>query len=145
VPARWLLPALAIAALTACGGDGGSGNPDGGGAGGTGGGGANACIPATTSCTAADQAAVNQYVGCLETACATEYMACYGAGYKSGNYGGPCGTYAQCYAACGCNPPSSCTSACGAATQDCTACLSTLGACVAPAACSRPACYDTTP
>jgi hypothetical protein len=126
---------FAVAAV-GCGSSGGSnGGNDGGGAGG--GGGGNMCAPTgASSCT---QAEVNTYNTCVQNACNTQFVACYGPNYKSGSFGGACASYAQCQNACGCTD-TTCRNAC-TIPATCMSCLTTIGTCTVSSGCAIPACF----
>ncbi len=106
-------------------------------------GGFQACPQGSTStCT---QAELNQYSDCVLNACSSGYSACFGPGFKTGSFSGPCASYAQCTSACGCNNQS-CTTACGAPSQDCETCLTgNLVTCILGSTCTLPACAGGLP
>lgn len=122
---------LFVAAAIGCGSSGGAGN-DGGG---SGGGNGNMCVPNSGTCT---QSELNTYNNCVQNACNTQFVTCYGTGYKSGSFSGPCGSYMQCQSACACTD-TACRNAC-TIPATCTSCLTTIGTCTVSAACTVPAC-----
>jgi hypothetical protein len=135
---------------TGGGGVGGGDNPASGGAGdGTGAGGAGGagggglanpiglCPPDTATCT---QTEWNAYTSCVADACNNQYQVCFGAGYRSGTYGGSCGPWAQCLVACGCGNPG-CRASCPPQTADCASCYANASACLV--SCTIPACAVT--
>ncbi|MDB5215066.1 MAG: hypothetical protein JWO86_2993, partial [Myxococcaceae bacterium] len=63
----------------------------------------------TSTCT---QAETDSYNSCLTTMCDAQYQAALGSGYKTGSYGGACGTYITCTQACACND-TACYMKCG--------------------------------
>lgn len=147
-----MLRAVLLCALTAgaCGdsdddkegGDNGGGNGGASGNGGSGGGASAGerdengnCIPETSTCTQAEQDA---YTDCLTTMCDAPYKKCLGDGYKTGNFGGPCGTFIECSNACDCDD-TACTQAC-TPSSECTSCLTNdVSPCVQK--CEIPECY----
>jgi hypothetical protein len=93
----------------------------------------------TAACTAAQ---VKPYSDCVESKCGSAFQECYGSGYKSGSFSGPCGTWIGCYAKCNCDK--TCQSACGLPPAECNTCLSTkVTPCVLGAACTYPMCNGT--
>jgi hypothetical protein len=123
-------------AIAGCGSSSGSGSGDGGGgSGGTGGGNMCTPTPAGTSCT---QAELNAYSNCLQNACNSQYVTCFGPSYKQGVPGGTCSSYAQCQNACGCTD-AACRNACTVPAA-CMTCLSTIATCSLGANCTIPPC-----
>ncbi len=130
----------------ACGG--GDDNMGAGGAGGgsTGAGGANAggvkrspsgeCPGAGNTCTQAENDA---YGKCITDKCDGQYKMCLGNDYKSGKFGGPCGTYVTCASKCGCGD-TACSQACGTPDMTCVNCLINLSPCALNSGCKVPAC-----
>jgi hypothetical protein len=103
----------------------------------SGGSGPNKCAasqPAASKCTAAE---VQTYSDCVTSKCSSQYSQCYGSGWQSGSYSGPCGTYLTCVSACGCTD-TACYGKC-TATTECSTCLQGVGNC--SAGCTLPACY----
>ena len=92
---------------------------------------------ATNTCTATE---TTTYGNCVQAACNTTYTTCLGAGYKTGTYGGACGTWFKCASACPCTD-TTCLLACGPPSADCTTCLQQFSTC--SATCTEPACYST--
>jgi hypothetical protein len=89
------------------------------------------------TCTAEQNKA---YSDCIIGKCDAKYQACLGAGYKSGSYSGPCGTWIGCTAKCGCGDMM-CRSACGLPDQACQTCFSgELAQCVLASGCTAPVC-----
>jgi hypothetical protein len=93
------------------------------------------------------------YANCELSACGTEYKACFGANYASGNYaGGACADWMNCMMACPCDATATtCETNCSmtlatAAGQTCMTCLLSLQACTdtgAGASCTQPVCTST--
>jgi hypothetical protein len=136
-----LVVACSSGTTTVIGGDGGTsgglGSSGSSGTGTSGGSGSsvNKCGSSSGSntCTEAENKA---YSDCLTSACDSKYTECFGAGYKTGTFSGPCGTYLTCVNACACND-TACTSKCTAPSA-CTTCLQGIGSC--SATCTAPAC-----
>src|SRR5215467_13900780 len=62
---------------------------------------------------------VDTFESCLESHCDSQAKACYGSGYKSGNFSGPCGPFISCISQCNCGD-TTCQSGClGKLTNDC--------------------------
>jgi hypothetical protein len=100
------------------------------------------CPPSSTS--TCKQADLDTYSNCIIGKCDSAYRTCLGDGYKTGTFGGACGTYVACTQKCNCGD-TACTTACGQPPAECTSCLTgTLAACVTGSGCSTPACYTTT-
>ena len=133
-----VLGAALLAASMACSSGGGGGDGGAGGDGGGGGGGPKQCAPSgNTMCTQAD---LDAYGQCAVQNCDAQYQKCMGAGYKSGSFGGLCGTYISCTQKCGCND-NACYQACGQPDMACTSCLTNdLNACV-QSKCTLPKCF----
>ncbi|MFT3767784.1 MAG: hypothetical protein QM820_20200 [Minicystis sp.] len=97
-----------VALGAGCGGGSSSGTDD-----------APVVLPPTnagTSCqqsggTCDDQAAVEAYSTCIVQTCSAEYAQCFGPDYMSGTFGGACGDYLSCAAACQ-NCDQACIDAC---------------------------------
>jgi hypothetical protein len=71
----------------------------------------------------------------MRDTCASNWQACYGANFTSGDYtGGSCATYMACVRGCGCN--TTCLQGCSADSA-CTSCLSDAQSC------SRVACLSS--
>lgn len=118
-----------------------SGGPSGGGTsgGGTSGSTGSAIKNCSTSsdkstCTDAE---IKPYSDCINDKCGAKFAECYGPGYKTGNFGGPCGTYITCSNACACND-TTCYQKCGTPAPACSTCLQGVGTCTS--ACTAPAC-----
>lgn len=132
----WMFGLLAVSAIAivACGDD----DSDGGGGGGGGGNKQTGCYgtPGQT-CTG-----TAEYETCINGACNSDFVACYGAGYKTGSFSGPCADYVNCTMACACDANySSCSQACvSKMTSDCQSCAMKLGTCVQGASCTKPVC-----
>lgn len=157
--ASLIVPALLSSlALVACGssstkGGGGTSGGSGGksGLGGTSGsaGGTTGGVPRSVACagssaatgTTCTQAELDAYSSCFTTACDATFQMCYGPGFKSGQFSGPCGTYEACTSKCACTD-SACVSACGTQPADCTSCL-VGGLLTCSASCTRPACFSS--
>jgi hypothetical protein len=148
--ASTLAALLSSVMLVACGGSStkGAGGTSGGSGGKSGAGGTSGGIPKTLACrsssstmgTTCTQAELDGYSACFATACDPTFQMCYGPGYKSGQYSGPCGTYETCASKCACND-TACTSACGTTPTDCTSCLAGLLSCAF--SCPLPACFTS--
>ena len=93
-----------------------------GGAGAGGGGGIKICPKDGQS--TCSQSALASYNDCVGNACAAGYAQCFGAGYKSGSYSGPCGSYISCAQACACDD-SACSKACAKKLD--SACVTCVG------------------
>jgi hypothetical protein len=109
-----------------CGSDGGSSST----------GGLN-CPPTGQSNCTAEQ--TKPYTDCIFSKCDSQYQACFGAGYKSGSFGGTCQAYIACFSKCGCGD-NACRAACPAPTGECQTCLTQLGTCTIGAGCTPPTC-----
>lgn len=94
------------------------------------------CSGTNTSSTCTE-AELKPYGDCVNEKCATKYAECYGADYKSGNFGGPCGTYIKCTQACGCND-TACYQKCGTPDAACTTCIQGSATCAD--SCTVPSC-----
>jgi len=82
---------------------------------------------------------IDDYVACLQVACASELSACFGPGNASGDFtGGVCAAYATC--ATSATDP--CHNDCSA-DAGCQACLSELVGCVQGSSCQVPVCPDS--
>jgi hypothetical protein len=94
---------------------------------------------------ACNQAEVNQYGLCIADRCDAAYQTCFGPSYRSGTFGGVCGTYYGCVAHCPCND-SACRSRCGIAPLDCLTCIAAqVATCANNSGCARPACVGPAP
>jgi hypothetical protein len=92
-----------------------------------------------------NQAEVNQYGLCIADRCDAAYQACFGAAYRTGTFGGVCGTYYGCVTRCGCSD-NACRSGCGIAPVDCQTCIATkVAVCANNSGCARPACVGPAP
>jgi hypothetical protein len=103
----------------------------------SGGSGPNKCAasqPAASKCTAAE---IQTYSDCVNSKCSSQYTQCYGSGWQSGSFSGPCGSYLTCASACACND-TACFSKC-TPTTECSTCLEGTTNC--SAGCTLPACY----
>jgi hypothetical protein len=89
----------------------------------------------TSTCT---QAETDTYNSCLTGMCDSQYQAALGSGYKTGSYGGACGTYITCTQACACND-TACYMKCGQPDSACTMALTSASSC-AMTKCPPPAC-----
>jgi len=106
--------------------------------------------PSTTgqNCTGGDA-----YTQCEMAACGTQYKACFGNNFASGDFtGGACADWLNCELPCPCDgstAQSTCEGNCTAqflTTAACATCLGTLGGCVdtgAGASCTQPVCPST--
>lgn len=109
--------ALAVACSSSTTGSGSSGGTSG--SSGTFTSGINKCGgTSSTNCTPEQ---VKQYDECFATACDSKFAECYGAGWKSGTYAGPCGTYIACFNACGCGD-TACFTKCPDPSAECSDC-----------------------
>ena len=130
----------------ATGGSGGAATGGSGGAatGGAGGGGGSpnlaGCGTSGNTCTKAETDTYNQ---CLISKCESSYTPCIGTGWRTGSFGGLCGTWFQCVNKCGCNDIN-CFVACGQPSAECQSCLMTASSCQ-KSMCPQPACYTMSP
>ena len=109
--------ALAVACSSSTTGSGSSGGTSG--SSGTFTSGINKCGgTSSTNCTPEQ---VKQYDECFATACDSKFAECYGAGWKSGTYAGPCGTYIACFNACACGD-TACFTKCPDPSAECSDC-----------------------
>lgn len=76
------------------------------------------------SCTAAE---VKEYGTCVASACKSEYASCFGPGYASGQFSGPCSSYLSCTSQCSCGDQG-CYSACTVSTE-CSTCMRSFARC----------------
>jgi hypothetical protein len=83
----------------------------------------------------------NAYANCLIGKCDTQFQACYGPGYKSGTFSGPCATYLNCVTKCGCGD-TACRAACTVGSE-CTTCLGSVANCALSSGCALPVCNGT--
>ena len=97
--------------------------------------GINKCGGTSSSNCTADE--VKQYDDCFATACDSKFNECYGAGWKSGTYSGPCGTYIACFNACACGD-TACFTKCPDPSAECAACRTSSSSC--SDGCKLPAC-----
>ena len=126
---------------TGDGGTGTSGGTSGATSGGTSGGGvvgAGKCGSSGASTSTCTQAETDSYNSCITGMCDTQYQAALGSGYKTGSYGGACGTYITCTQACACND-TACYMKCGQPDAACTTALTSASTC-AMNKCPPPAC-----
>ena len=91
----------------------------------------------TSTCT---QAETDSYNSCLTTMCDAQYQSALGAGYKTGSFGGACGTYINCTQACACND-TACYMKCGQPDAACTTALTNASTC-AMTKCPPPSCLS---
>src|SRR5262249_34813557 len=81
---------------------------------------------------------------CVESHCDSQAQACYGSGYKSGNFSGPCAPFITCVSQCNCGD-TTCQSGCfGKLTNDCQSCGMTFSNCEMSSGCARPTCTGGT-
>ena len=133
-----------VALVVGCGGSSGSKTSGSGRSGATGG----QCPASSNGQTCTGEAA---YETCVMGVCGTQYKACFGNNYASGNFtGGACADWVSCEMACPCDATATtCESTCSAqfltttAGQTCLSCLTTLETCVSGAACTQPVCTTT--
>jgi len=90
----------------------------------------------TGSCT---QAEIDTYDNCVFGQCGSAVTTCYGAGYQSGSFSGPCGSYGSCISKCSCTD-SACKTACGQPSSDCSTCGTNIATCAFSSTCMIPAC-----
>jgi hypothetical protein len=90
----------------------------------------------TGTCT---QAELDTYDNCIASQCGSTLATCYGSGYQSGSFSGPCGTYGSCVSKCSCTD-TACKTACGQPSSACQSCLTPYTACIFSASCTIPAC-----
>jgi hypothetical protein len=101
------------------------------------------CPPSNTGAGTCSAEQTKAYSDCLQNKCDSAYQACFGSGYKSGSFGGACGTWIGCYAKCPCGD-TACRGACGLPPADCQACtVNQLGPCQMNAGCTYPTCTGT--
>jgi hypothetical protein len=125
----------------ATGGSGGATGGSGGAAGGAGGTpNFGMCAGSGNSCS---QSEINDHNNCLISKCESAYTPCIGANWRTGSYGGSCGTWLKCVNDCGCGNLN-CFIACGLPPAACQTCLQTASQCEM-SMCPRPACYGTLP
>jgi hypothetical protein len=83
---------------------------------------------------------VDTFETCVESHCDSQAQACFGSGYKSGNFGGSCGGFIGCTTKCACGD-TTCQSGCLAQlTSDCTSCSQTFSSCEMSSGCAQPVC-----
>ena len=121
---------------------GASGGTSGATSGGTSGGGVigNKCGTTGSSTSTCTQAETDSYNSCITTMCDAQYQMALGSGYKTGSYGGACGTYITCTQACACND-TACYGKCGQPDAACTTALTSASTC-AMNKCPPPACLS---
>lgn len=77
---------------------------------------------------------------CMAASCNAELSACYGSGYKTGNFSGPCGPVATCTCSCP-EGDLSCLTGCaekgGTTCEDCVAKIDACETAKCGAACGR--------
>lgn len=113
-------------------GDSGSASPDGP----NGGRGVVGCFGSTgQTCTGVDT-----YESCVESHCDSQAQACFGSGYKSGNFSGPCGGFIGCVSSCACGDTACQTGCISQLTNDCTSCSQTFSTCETSSGCAMPVC-----
>lgn len=102
-----------------------SGSSSGGSSGSSGGGIKQCPAQGQTDC---PQSEVDAYAKCATDNCDAEYEECYGAGYQSGTFGGPCASFISCANACACDD-TACRQKC---TPDstCNTCNQKLAQCI---------------
>ena len=86
------------------------------------------------TCTKAEVAA---YESCIQNACDVTFKECYGAGYKSGKFGGACGDFITCANACECNDLA-CLTSCPTPSAACETCSAKVDTCSKQ--CAEPEC-----
>ena len=122
---------------TSGGGTSGGGTSGGGtSGGGTSGNSLSKCQP-KNGCTDAEN---KTYGDCVVSACDTKFTECYGAGWKTGSFTGPCGTYITCTQACACGD-TACYTKCGQPDAACSTCIEGSASCAQ--SCKAPACAST--
>lgn len=122
------------AASTSSSGGGGASSSSSSSSGGGSSGGFKSCPDSSqASCTEAE---LEPYNRCLLDECEAGFKKCYGDGFMSGNFGGPCGTFMACVQKCGCGD-TECFATC---TPDdaCQSCVQETGTC--GESCTEPAC-----
>lgn len=84
--------------------------------------------PAQGGQTDCPQSELDAYAKCATDNCDAEFKECYGSGYQSGSFGGPCGSFISCTNACECDD-TACRQKC---TTDaaCNTCNQKLGQCI---------------
>jgi hypothetical protein len=91
------------------------------------------------------QSELDAYARCATDNCDAEYKECYGAGYASGNFSGPCGAQVTCTNKCDCADDAcrkACVSdaACNTCSQKLAQCI--LGKCKLPCQGAQKTCAD---
>lgn len=105
---------FALAAINGCSSDSSSNGTTAGGA----------C--SRTSSTSDDDKACDD---CMQSQCGAQLAECYGSGYASGNFGGPCGPVIQCQCSCP-EGDLGCIVACGSkGGSACETCAAKIGSC----------------
>lgn len=140
---KLVAPVLASVLLIGCG----SGSSKPGGGGGAGGSTSGTFNPSNLACTGSTSQTANcttaelePFQTCITTSCATGLQTCYGSGFMTGQFSGPCGTYAACVGKCSCSD-NACRTACGAQPTECSSCLSSsLTTCAFSCLTQLPAC-----
>ena len=87
------------------------------------------------------QAEIDTYDNCLLGQCGSQLSTCYGSGYQSGNFSGPCASNGSCISKCSCGD-SACNTACGQPSSTCVSCLSSVASCFLASTCTQPACLS---
>jgi len=86
------------------------------------------CSGSSSGVTCTNQADVTKYSQCVATACDSQYKQCFGDNFKSGTFGGACGTWITCTQKCGCGD-TACAQACGLPDQACQDCEKGFATC----------------
>jgi hypothetical protein len=83
-----------------------------------------------------------EYESCVIYKCDVEFTTCYGSGYQSGTFSGPCAAVLQCMATCKCDATyQACATGCASKlTAACQTCAPDVGTCVAESGCKPPVC-----
>jgi hypothetical protein len=132
---------LGVACSSSSSGDGSSGTSGGAGtSGGTSSNGLKDCNAESSSSSTCTAAETKTYSDCINDKCGAKFTECYGPGYKTGDFSGPCGTYIKCTQACPCND-TACFQKCGTPDAACTTCIQGVGTC--SSACTAPACMTS--
>lgn len=96
------------------------------------------CATQGTSCSEAE---LKPYSDCLADKCEAGWKKCYGDGFMSGSFSGPCGTYMECVQKCDC-ADTNCVIACKP-DEACQTCATEIVGC--GDSCTEPECAKTTP
>jgi len=89
----------------------------------------------------------SEYESCVIKACDAKIVACWGSGYQSGSFSGPCADVMNCMLACPCDANySSCQQTCAMKMMSNTACQTCsleVSTCMQGSGCKQPVCTGT--